>query len=334
MRSVFSHCDNLQELDLSIWDMSSVDTSVYDSGSVYNYAGGMLSGCDSLHTLRLGNCSKNTISKIITSSSLPTGKITDSEGNIITRKIYCKQANTAGLTAPDGWKFIDVTPYKVGDFASNTEITEVEATVNNTCTDLSNMFYWCSNLTTVNTTEWDTSNVTTMANMFYRCIKLTSLDLDNFDTSNVTDMHGMFEACDLLDTLSIANFDTSKVTNMSYMFHNCHSLTTLDLSHFDTSNVTNMCKMFDSCDALTELHLGYYWDMSKVADTRSMFYNCKKLSVLNLQNCSKDTITKIITSEGFPTGMANETTRKIYCKQIDAPDESLIPSGWQLIPVD
>jgi surface protein len=110
MRSMFNSCDNLQELNLSGWNMSNVDTFVYDGGDVYNYANSMFYKCASLHTLRLDNCSKNTISNIITSTNFPTRVITDSEGNIITRKIHCKKANAAGLKEllPSGWEFVYV----------------------------------------------------------------------------------------------------------------------------------------------------------------------------------------------------------------------------------
>jgi hypothetical protein len=53
-----------------------------------------------LHTLRLDNCSNITINKIITSSDFPTNAIPG-----VTRKIYCKEAEAAGLTAPKNWVF-------------------------------------------------------------------------------------------------------------------------------------------------------------------------------------------------------------------------------------
>jgi hypothetical protein len=62
--------------------------------------GYMFSGCSKLHTLRLDNCSNDTINKIITSSGFPIKTI---EG--VTRKIYCKEENAAGLTAPTNWIF-------------------------------------------------------------------------------------------------------------------------------------------------------------------------------------------------------------------------------------
>jgi surface protein len=96
MENMFSSCSNLEELDLSNFDITN-KTSVLN---MFDY-------CNKLHTLRLDNCSYDTISKIINinSSDLPTGDIYDSEGNPIPRKIYCRQANAAGLTAPNGWSF-------------------------------------------------------------------------------------------------------------------------------------------------------------------------------------------------------------------------------------
>ena len=45
--------------------------------------------------------------------------------------------------------------------------------------------------------------------MFYRCLNLTSLDLSNFDTSNIIDMDGMFAHCSSLVSLDLSNFNTS-----------------------------------------------------------------------------------------------------------------------------
>ncbi|WP_185500908.1 BspA family leucine-rich repeat surface protein, partial [Listeria innocua] len=80
--------------------------------------------------------------------------------------------------------------------------------------------------------------------LFYACTELTSLDLSNFDTSQVTIMRAMFYGTSSLTSLDLSNFDTSQVTDMSIMFSRLSSLTSLDLSNFDTSRVTNMIGMF------------------------------------------------------------------------------------------
>lgn len=63
--------------------------------------------------------------------------------------------------------------------------------------------------------------------MFGYCSKLTSLDLSNFNTSKVTNMSDMFYGCSKLTSLNLSSFDTSDVTNMSNMFSNCYSLRTI-----------------------------------------------------------------------------------------------------------
>ena len=88
--------------------------------------------------------------------------------------------------------------------------------------------------------------------MIYYCTSLTSINLSDFDTSNCTNMECMFTGCNALTSLDLSNFDTSKVTNMKNLFKNCRSLETLNLN-FNTTAVTNMGYMFDYCDELTKV---------------------------------------------------------------------------------
>ena len=76
--------------------------------------------------------------------------------------------------------------------------------------------------------------IVSMSYMFHNS-KATTLDVSNFNTSNVTNMKSMFPYSKAT-TLDVSNFDTSKVTNMRDMFYNSEA-TTLDVSNFDTSNV-------------------------------------------------------------------------------------------------
>ena len=64
----------------------------------------------------------------------------------------------------------------------------------------------------------DYTAITSTSNMFYGCSSLTSLDLSNFNTSNVMNMNGMFNGCSGLTSLDLSNFDTSNVLFMNYMF--------------------------------------------------------------------------------------------------------------------
>ena len=138
------------------------------------------------------------------------------------------------------------------------------------------------------------SGVTNMEGLFYNCQKLTTLDLSNFDTSNVINMSYMCYNGYSLTTVNLSNFNTSKVTNMRRMFEDCNNLTTVNLSNFNTSNVINMSHMFFSCDKLLNLNLSNF-DTSKVTDMTSMFYGSSNLNTVNVKNCNNETKNKILT---------------------------------------
>ena len=408
MGFVFYKITMLTELDLSSWytpnaasvhymfglcsNLEAINICNFDLTNCYS-APNMFYNCNKLHDLRLDNCSNDTINKIISDSKFPTGFIIDSEGNEIPRKIFCKEAETKGLTVPLGWVFVDaitgtvieiLAPYVPYEFRENGNITEVKTLVNDTHTSLDHMFVNCSNLTTINTQDWDTSNVTDMSFMFNNCYALTSLDLSNWNTSNVTNMGNMFNNCYALTSLDLSNWKTTNVTDMRMMFNNCYALTSLDLSNFDTSkvtdmrmmfnycsaletlnisnwkttNVTNMGNMFMSCTSLTSLDLSNWntsqvtdmgamflscssletldirnFDMTNVSNTGGMFNSCNNLKELRLDNCSADTINKIITSPGFQTGTIDGQTRKIYCQEANAAGLTA-PDGWEFVYVE
>jgi hypothetical protein len=58
-----------------------------------------------------------------------------------------------------------------------------------------------------------------------------------------------------------------------------------------------------------------------------MFYNCRKLHTIRLDNCSDDTVRKIINSGNFPTGTIEGVIRKIHCNYSAAYDLTP-PDGW------
>ena len=159
-------------------------------------------------------------------------------------------------------------------------------------TNMNSMFQGCSSLSSLNISSLNTSNVTSMYRMFYGCSKLTSLNLSGWDTSKVTSMFNMFQFCSGLTSLDISSFNTSKVTNMDGMFRSCSSLTSLDVSHFDTSSVTTMAETFYECSSLTSLNLSS-WDTSKVTNMNSMFQYCSKLTSLDLSHFNTSLVTSI-----------------------------------------
>ena len=154
------------------------------------------------------------------------------------------------------------------------------------------MFEDMRSLTTLDLSNFDTSNVTDMSSMFDNMRSLTTLDLSNFDTSKVTNMHTMFGGMANLTSLNLSNFDTSKVIYMSYMFSGMYNLTTLNLSNFDTSKVTYMSHMFEDMSNLTTLNLSNF-DTSNVTDMSSMFKGILNLTTLNLSNFDTSNVTNM-----------------------------------------
>ena len=166
-----------------------------------------------------------------------------------------------------------------------------QATV--TCKNVTNMysmFNSCSNITSIDLSNFDTSKVDNMGFMLSGCSKLTSLDLSNFNTSNVKYMGGMFCNCSKLTTIDVSKFDTSKVTDMTQMFFGCSKLTSLDVSNFDTSKVTEMQQTFDTCSSLTSLDVTNF-NTSNATDMKGMFSDCSKLTSLDVTNFDTSKVT-------------------------------------------
>ena len=158
-------------------------------------------------------------------------------------------------------------------------------------TDMSSMFQECSNLKSLDFTNFDTKNVSNMYFMFNNCPNLTSLDLTDFNTKNVKNMNGMFCDCSNLTSLDLTNFNTAKVTNMGNMFLGCSNLTSLDLTNFNTAKVTDMHGMFKGCSALTSLDLTNF-NTAEVRDMNRMFYMLDE---------SSTALTTIYVSDNFVT---------------------------------
>ena len=192
--------------------------------------------------------------------------------------------------------FSTYTPTSLYYFFANLKkletITGLEYLNTEKVTNMSNMFWGCSSLTSLDVTHFNTANVTNMSLMFYSCSSLTSLYLTNFNTANVTNMRSMFSSCSSLTSLDVTHFNTAKVTDMSNMFSSCSSLTSLDVTYFNTANVTDMSNMFSSCSSLTSLDVTYF-NTANVTNMRSMFSSCSSLTSLDVTNFNTAEVTNM-----------------------------------------
>ena len=154
------------------------------------------------------------------------------------------------------------------------------------------MFGKCTNLKLVNLNGFITTRVKNMSAMFIDCESLADLDLSGLVTARVTDMGGMFADCKSLQNLNISGLNTQSVTNMAGMFDNCESLTALDLSSFNTAKVTSMYSMFDSCKSLKTLDLSNF-NTANVESMKWMFSDCSSLTDVNLSSFNTAKVTEM-----------------------------------------
>ena len=61
--------------------------------------------------------------------------------------------------------------------------------------DLSELFYDCESIRTLDLSGWKTSNIKNMNRIFSGCFKLESLDVSGWDTSSIIYIDSMFENC-------------------------------------------------------------------------------------------------------------------------------------------
>ena len=154
---------------------------------------------------------------------------------------------------------------------------------------------------------WNKNNINCKY-LFFRCSNISKIDLTNFDTSEVTDMQYMFYGCSSLISWNLSNLDTSKVSNMKFMFSSCSSLANIDLSHIDTSEVTNFQSTFANCISLTSLNLSNF-DTSKVTYISNMFNGCKNLIYINLKNYNENKLY----SKGFTDVFSSIPNNIVIC---------------------
>lgn len=150
--------------------------------------------------------------------------------------------------------------------------------------------YYCTDLTHIDVSSWDTSNVTDFSNVFFWCKSLQSIDISNWDVSKAKYMQQMFYRCESLQQLDLSSWNVSNVTSVREMFHYCTNLQQLNLSNWNLSNVTDLYAMFASCSSLQTLNV-YGWNTSNVTKIDNMFDSCYKLQQLDLRTFDANNVT-------------------------------------------
>ena len=149
--------------------------------------------------------------------------------------------------------------------------------------DMSQMFYQCFSLESIEINEFNTKSLLYMGNMFFGCTKLKSLDLSKFNLTLVSYMDHIFDNCESLNSINLNGINIKSIIDLSNMFYNCSSLTSLNLNSFITPKLKYTGNMFAYCSNLKSLELNNF-DTSNLEYADRMFYECRSLKTLNLSS--------------------------------------------------
>ena len=277
MEGMFSGCSSLTSLDVSKFNTASVTTM-----------SSMFSGCSSLTTLDL---SKFDISSLT---------------NISSMFYLCKNIETIILT---GWDVSNIEEVQSLFAYCNKlkTITEINSWKLKKATNLSYMFMNCEEITSLDLSGFDVSNVTQMYATFEDMKKVTSLGLENWTTSSVTRIDRLFNGCSSIQSLNLTKWDVSNVTNLESVFANMSSLTSLNISNWTTSNVTSTYSMFEYTNNLENVDITNF-DMSNVTYMSRMFLGCVKLNGLDVSKWDTRKVTNYQYTFSDTSKDANSTT--------------------------
>ncbi len=126
-------------------------------------------------------------------------------------------------------------------------------------------------------------------NLFSGCNQISEIDCSNFDCSQIVDCSGMFEDCSKLIKLNLGNLTFALSSDFRGMFQNCKNLEELDVSCFDTKNSLTFRSMFEGCSKLKEINVSKF-KSSKCQDISNMFYKCKSITSIDMINWNMKSI--------------------------------------------
>ena len=289
--AVFQNCENLTELDVSNWklskcknmnamfvrckSLSNIDVSNFDTSSCQTTAA-MFYGCESLTSLNVShfnmqNCTDTSMMfygcKLIKELDLHTWDV--SKVTTMSSMFACPAAS-GGYGSTGTLESVNLTNWDVSS-----------------CTTMSSMFSSQGKLKYVPIETWKgTSACTNMGWMFWTCSSLTSIDLSNFDTSNVVSFHHLFaHGSKLAEIKGLADLDVSSAVTLNAMLHSTR-IKTLDVSKWNTSKCNDFSQFVEGCNLLTEIIGLDKFDTSNGKAFSEMFSGCSGLRHLDLSNFS------------------------------------------------
>ena len=136
---------------------------------------------------------------------------------------------------------------------------------------MEDLFKRCGNLSELDVSDWDVSNVITMKDLFAQCKNIKKISCENWDVSNVVCMSGIFNFCEKLD-VDLSEWDMSNVKYADGMFSACKKFTGKGLENWNVEYLESAVAMFSGSDAQFDISL---WNPKNLKKMNFMLTNTK-----------------------------------------------------------
>ena len=267
--AMFRDCTSLKELDLTSFDTSKITNSKYmfeswtSSQKVYITSKWTL-GTDFTPTfittfsniIAKYKFNQNTYADLI-----PTFNTDFTDYDII------DEIDTDSYTIRTIGNDSGVLPTSIqfGDKSSaNSQTESLLEVIYLNMTEITGMSYTftnCSNLKSVNGSNWNTINLTSINRIFNGCSALETVDFSNWNTSQLTTINTLFYNNTKLTNVNLTNWDTTSITTMYRMFYGCKNIVSLDLTSFNTEKVNSYNEMFYGWTSSQTVYVSSKWTL-------------------------------------------------------------------------
>lgn len=186
-------------------------------------------------------------------------------------------------------------------------------------------FETMANLTSVDLSKLDASQVEDAQSLFGNDAKISTIDMSMLEMPKVKNISNMFYGCKAATSLKLPGGITSELNELGQVFYDCVSVTKLNLEGLEVSGVTNMSRLFWNCASLTTVYVDEDWSVQHIRDGIAegkydnhgqMFSGCNKLIGGNGTKCSTGTLGQVTSAASIEYANIDQFGQKGYltCK--------------------
>lgn len=223
--------------------------------------------------------------------------------NNVSSFLYGKGLNPSDITEViiDNDLYPDNPRGLFSKYSQITGVTNIDKLHFDNAISIEGLFTNCSNITSVDMSNWNLSNVQYAGYLFANS-GITNVDMSVWqNATSLNSVTCMFMNCSGLANIDLNKLCTQNITDFSGLFYDCSNLKTIDITNFDTSNATTMQYMFNNCGELENIYIGSGFTLPSGCSSNNMFDSCVKLPGYNPSNTDGSMISTYTKSKSAPT---------------------------------